>query len=68
MPNQLSKDREWYVTIPFSDLHKLTNQLETLDQLQRENAQLRNEMDGLRNMFHELLERFGELRRQVNGR
>lgn len=59
---------EWYVNIPFSDLNKLVNQLETLDGMKQENAQLRREMDGLRNMYNELLVQFGELRRELRGR
>lgn len=59
---------EWYVNIPFSDLHKLVNQVETLDIMKQENAQLRRELDGLRNMFSELQVAFGELRREVKGR
>lgn len=59
---------EWYVNIPFSDLNKLVNQLETLDSMQQENVQLRREMDGLRNMYNELLVRFGELKRELTGR
>lgn len=59
---------EWYVNIPFSDLNKLVNQLETLDELKQDNAQLRRELDGLRNMYSELLVQFGELRRQLTGR
>lgn len=57
---------EWYVNIPFSDLHKLVNQLESMDTLKADNAQLRREMDGLRNMFNELLVKFGELRKERN--
>ena len=60
MPD-LPKRDDWSVNIPFSDLTKLVNQLESLDRLNAENAQLRREMDGLRNMFNDLLAVFGEL-------
>lgn len=59
---------EWYVNIPFSDLHKLVNQLDTMDAILQDNAQLRRELDGLRNMFSELQVAFGELRREIKGR
>jgi len=59
---------EWMVSIPFSDLNKLVNQLDTMDAIIQDNAQLRREMDGLRNMYNELLVRFGELRRELTGR
>ena len=60
--------KEWYVNIPFSDLNLLINQLESLEAIQAENAQLRREMEGLRNMYNELLTVFGDLRRELNGR
>lgn len=59
---------EWYVNIPFSDLNKLLDQVHTLDGMKAENAQLRREMDGLRNMYNDLLVQFGELRRELKGR
>lgn len=65
---KLSERPEWSVNIPLSDLHKLVNQLELMDSMKQENAQLRREMDGLRNMYNELLVQFGELRRELKGR
>lgn len=68
MPTVPNRSKEWYVNIPFSDLNMLVNQLEILDSIQEENAQLRREMDGLRNMYNDLLVVFGELRRELKGR
>lgn len=62
------KSQEWYVSIPFADLHKLMNEVQLMEDMKTENAQLRREMDGLRNMFNELLTQFGELRRELKGR
>ena len=59
---------EWYVSLPFSDLEKLLHEEKMLEEMKADNAQLRREMDGLRNMFNELLSKFGELRRELNGR
>ena len=59
---------DWYVSLPLSDLDVLRNQLVTLEGMKSENAQLRREMDGLRNMFTELQTAFGELRRELRGR
>ena len=56
---------EWYVNVPFSDLHKLINHLGELDSIRAENEQLRREMDGLRNLYSELLTIFGDLRREI---
>lgn len=62
------KSQEWYVSIPFSDLHKLVNEVEFMEEMKKENSQLRREMDGMRNMFNELLTAFGELRRELKGK
>ena len=59
---------EWFVSLPFSDVEKLLHEKELLEEMKKENAQLRREMDGLRNMYNELLVVFGELRREINGR
>lgn len=68
MPNIPDRPNEWYVNIPFSDLNKLVNHLGELDTIREENAQLRREMDGLRNLYSELLLAFGELRRELKKR
>ena len=68
MPTIPERSKEWYVNIPFSDLNLLINQLENMEAIQNDNAQLRREMDGMRNMFNELLTAFGELRRELKGR
>ena len=68
MKPEPTRQNEWSVNIPFSDLHQLMNHLESTDSIRRENAQLRRELEGLRNMFRELLDQFGELRREVKGR
>lgn len=68
MNTQPTRPQEWSVNIPFADLHQLINHLEATDSLRRDNEQLRRELDGLRNMFRELLDQFGELRRELRGR
>lgn len=68
MPTIPERGNEWYVNIPFSDLNKLVNHLGTLDEIREENAQLRREMEGMRNMYSELLLAFGELRREIRKR
>ena len=68
MPTIPERSKEWYVNIPFSDLNLLINQLENMEAIQNDNAQLRREMDGMRNMFNELLTAFDELRREIKGR
>lgn len=68
VPESPHRSIPWYVNIPFQDLNKLVNQLESLDELKQDNAQLRRELDGMRNMFSELQVAFGELRRELRGR
>lgn len=68
MPKPPDRKHEWMVNIPFSDLSMLIDQLETMDAIIQDNAQLRREMEGLRNMYNELLVVFGELRRELKGR
>lgn len=65
---EVAQNREWYVSIPFSDLEKLLHEEKLLEDMKKENEQLRREMTGLRNMFNELLGKFGELRRELTGR
>lgn len=68
MPDIPNRPNEWYVNIPFSDLNMLVNHLGELDAMKAENAQLRREMEGLRNLYSELLVSFGELRRELKKR
>ena len=68
MPTIPDRSKEWMVSIPLSDLNLLINQLDSLDSVRAENAQLRREMEGMRNMFSELLNKFGDLRRELAGR
>lgn len=70
MPSEKTspKARDWLVSIPFSDLNALLNQVETFDSIRSENAQLRRELDGLRNMFNELLTAFADLKKELNRR
>lgn len=68
MANIPDRSKEWTVNIPLSDLNQLINQLDSLDAIRAENAQLRREMEGMRNMFSELLNKFADLRRELTGR
>lgn len=63
----MNRPEEWSVNIPLSDLNRLINHLDTQDNIVRDNEQLRKEVEGLRNMFRELLDQFGELRRNQRG-
>ena len=65
---EAAANHEWFVSIPFSDLEKLLHEEKLLEEMKKENAQLRREMDGLRNLFTELQIAFGDLRRGINGK
>ncbi len=59
---------DWRVSVPMEELTALINFRSEMNQIHDENAQLRNELDGLRTMFNELLVQFGEVKREVKGR
>lgn len=63
----MSRSDEWLVNIPFSDLKRLIDHLDTQDKSAVDMQQLRRELDGLRDMFRELMDQFGELRRIQRG-
>ena len=59
---------EWRVSVPLDELNALLNFKQDVERIHDENAQLRRELDGLRNMFNELSVQFGEVKREVKGR
>ncbi len=50
--------QDWLVQVPISELVKLQAQPEEI-------ARLRTEIEGLRNMYFELLEKFADVRREL---
>ena len=62
------QDSDWRVSVPIKELLSLVNFQNDIKQIHDENAQLRRELDGLRNMFNELLVQFGEVKREIKGR
>jgi len=59
---------DWMVSIPLDELMKLKQQPEMFDQLKAENAQLRRELDALRNLFSEMIQQFGDIKRELRRR
>lgn len=59
---------DWMVSIPLDELMKLKQQPEIFDQLKAENAQLRRELDALRNLFSEMIQQFGDIKRELRRR
>lgn len=63
-----SSPSDWRVSIPLKDLVSLLNFSEDLESMKNENAQLRREMDGLRNMFSEVAQQLGDVKRELKRR
>lgn len=59
---------DWSVNVPMSDLIRIFERLEAQDKTDSEVKQIRNEIDGLRGMFRELMDALGEIRRSQDGR
>lgn len=59
------KPSEWQVTLPIKDLISLLNFSEDLQKMKDENKQLRREMEGLQNMFSEVCQQFGDVKREL---
>lgn len=62
------KPSEWQVTLPIKDLISLLNFSEDLQKMKDENKQLRREMEGLQNMFSEVCQQFGDVKRELRRR
>lgn len=60
--------RDWLVQIPLDDLLVLRQQAQGETEAQRQVAQLRQEVEGLRSMFNECMNTIGELRRELKER
>ena len=55
----------WLVSLPLDELVKLKQQQELFDEMKKENAQLRRELDALRNMYSEMIQQFGDIKREL---
>ena len=62
------KPSQWQVTLPIRDLVALLNFSEDLQKMKEENKQLRREMEGLQNMFSEVCQQFGDVKRELKRR
>lgn len=59
---------DWRVSIPLKDLVSLLNFSEDLESIKKENSQLRRELEGLRNMFSEVTQQLGDVKRELKRR
>ena len=62
----MSKD--WQVSLPLDELMALKQQPKMFEELKAENAQLRRELDALRNLFSEMITQFGDIKRELKRR
>ena len=63
-----TKPSNWQVTLPIKDLMTLLTFAEEVERIEKENKQLRQELDGLRNMFSEVCQQFGDIKRELKRR
>lgn len=59
---------DWSIQIPLSELVALQELPRRIEDLEKENKQLRREIDGLRRINSETLQVLGDLRREVRKR
>ena len=60
-----TKPSNWQVTLPIKDLMTLLTFAEDVERIEKENKQLRQELEGLRNMFSEVCQQFGDIKREL---
>lgn len=56
---------EWMVSLPLTQLLALKQQPEMFEQMKQENAQLRRELEALRNLYSEMIQQFGDIKREL---
>ena len=59
---------DWSISIPLSELVALQGLPARMDGLEKENAQLRRELDALHALYSQSLQLLGDLRREVKKR
>ena len=63
-----NRSSEWQVTLPIKELMSLIHFADDVERIEKENKQLREELEGLRNMFSEVCQQFGDIKRNLNRR
>lgn len=61
----MAKLPDLQVVLPYKDLVELLNASKKVSDLEADNKKLHQQMDALRSQFTELMDKFGELRREV---
>lgn len=56
---------DWSIQIPLSELVALQGLPGRMEHLEKENKQLRRELDALHRLYSETLQAFGDLRREI---
>lgn len=63
-----NRSDEWQVTLPIKELLTLIHFADDVERIEKEIKQLRQELEGLRNMFSEVCQQFGDIKRNLNRR
>lgn len=56
----------WLVSVPLKQLNELIQTANNMEEAQRQNEQMKNEISGLRQIQMEMMALIGELRRQIS--
>lgn len=65
MPSFNAPAPQWSVSLPLSQLLELQSLAPRMKDLENENVQLRRELEGLRNIQYQTLEKLGDVLRQL---
>lgn len=65
MPSSNAPAPQWSVSLPLSQLLELQSLTPRMKDLENENVQLRRELEGLRNIQYQTLEKLGDVLRQL---
>lgn len=56
---------DWQVSLPLDELMALKQQPEKFVEMKKEIAQLRKELDAMRNLYSEMIQQFGDIKREL---
>lgn len=68
MLTPLSNAGDWSISIPLSELVALQGLPVKMEMLEKENKQLRRELEAMRGLYSQCLEVLGDIRREVKNR
>lgn len=60
-----TRDSSWYVQVPLHDLLALQDSAKVLEEMRKENEQLKKRVEGLHQTFYQFMTRYNEDRKGV---